>query len=288
MAGKPWYNNGIKEIQIGPNEVIPDGYVRGRLPLTQQQKQQRTNKFLATMNQKSEQELDAINQKRSNTLKKTFSQQDDSVKQQTIEKRKETMMNKSDEEKVAYRQKLSQASKGKNKGYTPWNKGLTKETDERVAKNSLNTSLGVRKHNQELLDSDPEYFKNWRSHINDVMRQNHTFNTSQPEEKYYQQLVDKYGVEDVVRFYSDDRYPFICDFYIPSEDLFIEYNGTWTHGGHPFDENNLDDIFTLEQWQEKAKTSQYYQNAIYTWTVLDVRKQKIAKENHLNYMTIYK
>ena len=34
MAGKPWYNNGTREIQVGNNEVVPDGYTRGRLPLT--------------------------------------------------------------------------------------------------------------------------------------------------------------------------------------------------------------------------------------------------------------
>ena len=34
MAGKPWYNNGIKEIQVGTNEPVPDGFVRGRLKWT--------------------------------------------------------------------------------------------------------------------------------------------------------------------------------------------------------------------------------------------------------------
>ena len=52
-------------------------------------------------------------------------------------------------------------------------------------------------------------------------------------------------------------------------------------------ENNLDDIYKFEQWQEKAETSAYYKNAIYTWTDLDVRKQKCAKENNLNYKVIY-
>lgn len=36
-----------------------------------------------------------------------------------------------------------------------------------------------------------------------------------------------------------------------------------------------------------AKTSNYYKNAIYTWTDLDVRKVKIAKENNLNFVAIY-
>ena len=43
----------------------------------------------------------------------------------------------------------------------------------------------------------------------------------------------------------------------------------------------------LKIWQEKAKQSKFYENAIKTWTERDVKKQKIAKENHLNYKVIY-
>lgn len=118
-------------------------------------------------------------------------------------------------------------------------------------------------------------------------KKNNSFNISNPEEKMYADLCNQYGKDNVLRQYKEDRYPFVCDFYIPSEDLFIEYNGTWTHGGHPFNPDNLDDIFTLEQWQEKALDHPYYKSAIYTWTDLDVRKQKIAKENNLNYLVIY-
>ena len=118
-------------------------------------------------------------------------------------------------------------------------------------------------------------------------KKNNSFNISNPEKNMYADLCNKYGVDNVETQYMDKRYPFACDFYIPSEDLFIEYNGTWTHGGHPFDETNLDDVHQLDIWKEKAKTSKYYRNAIYTWTKLDVRKQQIAKENNLNYLTIY-
>ena len=119
------------------------------------------------------------------------------------------------------------------------------------------------------------------------MKENGTYGKSTPEENYYIYLIDKYGEDDVIRQYRDDRYPFDCDFYIPSEDLFIEINKHWTHGGKPFDELDLNDISKLEDWQERAKTSRFYKNAIYVWTNLDVRKQKCAKENNLNYKVIY-
>ena len=116
---------------------------------------------------------------------------------------------------------------------------------------------------------------------------NNSFNTSSPEDKYYNYLCEKYGTEDVVRQYSEDRYPFACDFYIKSLDLFIELNLTWTHGGKLFDNKNSADTEKLAVWKEKAKTSKYYQQAIYTWTDLDLRKMNTALENKLNYKVYY-
>jgi len=116
---------------------------------------------------------------------------------------------------------------------------------------------------------------------------NCSFKTSKSEEILYISLLKTYGVDNVLRQYVCEKYPFCCDFYIPAENLFIELNLSWTHGKHPFDENSPDDKALLEKWEEKAKTSKYYQNAIETWTVRDVKKLKTAKENNLNYRTIY-
>ena len=61
--------------------------------------------------------------------------------------------------------------------------------------------------------------------INDTKRLNHTFNSSKPEDDYYQALVLEYGADDIERQYNKDpRYPFACDFYIKSLDIFIELN----------------------------------------------------------------
>lgn len=104
----------------------------------------------------------------------------------------------------------------------------------------------------------------------------------------YNDLIKQYSINDIVcQYYDKDRYPFKCDFYIKSVDLFIEVNAHWTHGGMPFDGTNPHCIEQLKIWKEKSKTSKFYQNAITTWTVRDVRKQQIAIENHLNYKTIY-
>ena len=113
---------------------------------------------------------------------------------------------------------------------------------------------------------------------NNTKRKNKSFNTSKPEEQTYILLKEKYP--DVIRQYKSDVYPFCCDFYIPSLDLYIECQYGWTHGNKPYEGTEEDNI-KLEQW--KSKNTKYYNNAIYTWTDLDIRKRNIAKENKLNY-----
>ena len=129
------------------------------------------------------------------------------------------------------------------------------------------------------------YGKEIQEKINNTKRKNKTFNKSIPEDICYIKLKEKYN--NVIRQYSSEKYPFACDFYIPPIDLYIECNFMWTHGLHPYNENDNDDIEKLNSWKEKSKTSDFYKNAIYTWTDLDIRKQKIAKENKLNYKVFY-
>ena len=115
---------------------------------------------------------------------------------------------------------------------------------------------------------------------------NGTITSSNVEDLFYKKLLEVFDVSDIIRQYKDNRYPFHCDFYIKSLDLFIELNLIWTHGGHPFT-NSEQDKLKLEYWQKRAKTSKYYQDAIKTWTERDVNKLKFAKENNLNYIVFY-
>ena len=121
--------------------------------------------------------------------------------------------------------------------------------------------------------------------INITKRKNHSFNASKPEQYILQQLQSIFP--DTTHQYRSKQYPFNCDFYIPSLDLYIEYNGIWTHGYRPFDEHDKSCIEQLNVWKEKAKTSKFYQTAIYIWTNLDVRKRQCAMDNNLNYRYFY-
>ena len=95
--------------------------------------------------------------------------------------------------------------------------------------------------------------------------------------------------KDVCRHYRDIRYSrgsgylFECDFYIPSEDLFIEINAHPTHNTHPFD---------LEQDMSEYKrlvcsTKKWDKNVLNTWVVRDVEKLQVLKNNKLNYVVLY-
>lgn len=111
-------------------------------------------------------------------------------------------------------------------------------------------------------------------------KKNHTFTSSRPEKELEIELRTIFP--NLKTQYKSEVYPFDCDFYIPSLDLYVEYNGTWTHGGHFFNENNKDDLKTLELW--KNKNTKYYRNAIETWTKRDVLKLNTAIKNNLNYI----
>ena len=105
-------------------------------------------------------------------------------------------------------------------------------------------------------------------------------------QKVYDYLLTIFEETDIVRQYSDERYPFNCDFYIKSFDLYIECNFNWTHGGHWYDSLNENDQNTLKKWQDKR--TDFYKNAINTWTVRDVNKHQIAIDNNLNYLVFWK
>ena len=134
--------------------------------------------------------------------------------------------------------------------------------------------------------SESTPIKNWEDinkKINETKRKNHTFKSSKKELEVFNQLKEKFP--DIIYQYYSSEYPFNCDFYVPSLKLYIEYNGTWTHGGHIFNEYDKNDIQKLNNW--KSKNTKYYNNAIYTWTDLDIRKQKYVKQNNLNYFIIW-
>ena len=139
-------------------------------------------------------------------------------------------------------------------------------------------NFGASKQHQEKLKN--QYIIDKR---NKTKKEKHTFNTSIPEKKSYKLLKEKYT--DVQYQYRSEEYPFNCDFYIPSLDLYIECNYHWTHGFHPYNKDNIEDQNKLQEW--KNKNTKYYYIAINTWTKRDINKRNIAKQNNLNFIEFW-
>lgn len=112
---------------------------------------------------------------------------------------------------------------------------------------------------------------------------------SNEEQRLFKILKRKYV--DVVRSYRDERYArnsgyqFECDFYIPSEDLFIELNAHPSHGLHPYNQSNVEDTILAEQLKVSQKP---WDCATFdTWCGRDPEKLLIARNSNLNYIVLY-
>lgn len=118
----------------------------------------------------------------------------------------------------------------------------------------------------------------------ETKKKNGTTNTSKIEEQFAKYLEDNnYAFER--NYAKDRRYPYHVDFYLNDFDLFIEIQGSWTHGEHPFNALNEDDQKRLLEM--KSKNTKYYESAIRSWTIRDVEKRECAKRNNLNYLEIF-
>ena len=116
-----------------------------------------------------------------------------------------------------------------------------------------------------------------------IMKRNHTFNNSSTEEELFLYIKSRFPT--VVRQYKDkNRYPYFCDFYIPELDYFIELQGYYTHGKHPFNPNSNEDLQLIEYYKKK-----YGEDCqpITIWSIKDVEKRDCAKRNHLNFKEVW-
>ena len=209
------------------------------------------------------------------------------------EKSNNTKLSKYNDNHYSNRTKAKQTCLEKYGGENPF---ATEETKDKIKQTCL------EKYGVEHYSSTNEYKKKTKrtclirygvenptqlgtiqQKIKETKDKNHTHNTSSVEEKFATWLKD--NNINFVRQYKSDKYPFCCDFYFPDRDLYFEINGFWTHGLHPFDADNKDDVKKLENW--KQMNTKFYNNAINTWTVSDPLKVKTAKENKLNFKVIY-
>lgn len=107
--------------------------------------------------------------------------------------------------------------------------------------------------------------------------------TSKTEQYIFNKLKSVYT--DCINGYKSDLYPFNCDFYIPCLDLYIEYQGFYTHGDEPYDENNINHKQEVEKL--KQSNSEYNNSKLYIWTIRDVLKRETAIKNNLRWLEFF-
>ena len=323
-TGKHWYNNGIIQMQ---SIECPEGFIIGRLPITEETKKKISdsltgkpspNKGVPKSEETRRKISEARKERKIQAWNKGLTAETDERVARNGQATKRTRiehgnyvawdrgLTKDTNPRVQYNYERTVEGMIEKYGvpnpsmrtdveHIAWNKGLTKETDDRMKKASDN-HVGVTAWNKGLTEDTDQRMKrcadSGRSETCKKLRyltrkKNCTFNSSSQEEKYYKELYNIFGDDDVMSQHTDGRYPFNCDFYIKSLDLFIELNLHWTHGGRPFDPNDEECLRKLAIWQEKAKTSKYFVNAIKVWTVRDVEKVDTAHRNNLNLIVLY-
>ena len=99
----------------------------------------------------------------------------------------------------------------------------------------------------------------------------------------------------VERHHRTEEFPFNADIYLPEYDLYIEYQGSQFHNTYSF-MGTKEDIELLEAYRRRSEELKeetdvektQYDNMIYVWSDLDVRKRLFAQENGIRYFEIYK
>lgn len=206
--------------------------------------------------------------------------------QELTEKYNETMLLKYGYTNPSQVKEIQEKTKQTNiKKYGTENVYASETIKEKIKETNLQryneTSWTKSKEGREFLKNftNSEDFKN-KQH--ETKKKNNSFKTSKIEKGLEIKLKELFP--DLKTQHKSTLYPFNCDFYIPSLDLYIEYNGSWTHGECFYDENNEDNRNTLEIWKQRSEHSIFYQNAIETWTKRDVLKLEVAIKNNLNYI----
>lgn len=127
--------------------------------------------------------------------------------------------------------------------------------------------------------------------IYSTYKKNNTFNSSKDEIRLFEDLHIKYP--DTIHHYRSIEYPFNCDFFIPSQELYIEIHFSWMHGKEPYTGNSAQ-LEIVEKWMQKSreldfknKPKRKYTGAIHVWTVSDVKKAHWAKKHNLNWLCFY-
>ena len=298
-----WYYNNINEIPVCPicgNHVkfygIKNGYSKYCCLKCSNNSNETKEKFKKTIidkygsleNYSKSQKIHTINNPRPTNPNK--------AKQTCLERYGVTSYSKTDEYKERYKksclEKYGVTSYTKTDEYIKKTKRTKKEKygNEKFVNTEKIKQTCLERYGVDNFSKTEAYKKIFSSKQKEIQQKiyktkkhNKTFNTSSIEKQF-----EAYLKENNINYktqYKSELYPFCCDFYFPDNDLYLEINAHWTHGYHPFDSTNKDDLLLLERW--KKKNTEFYNTAVIVWTVRDVLKRETAKKNNLNYLEVF-
>lgn len=174
------------------------------------------------------------------------------------------------------------------------NDRIKKKTVDNIRK-AYSSSQPIEKRKQTCLQryqiESPIQLKEFKEKRYQTMKKNNSFNVgsiSKAEEQAYRMLLEHFSRNDIERQYKTTEYPFPCDFFIKSLDLYIEYQGGQYHGKHPFDPTSKEDQARLAKLKQRESETKTKQKTVYTamirvWTKTDPYKREIARQNNLNF-----
>ena len=176
----------------------------------------------------------------------------------------------------------------------PINNKLENMYNTNIEKYGSKTIFGTKKYRQWFKDNYDDISKKIKKTMNEKYgsksyvesneaKQIWKLGTSKTEERIYQKLKSIYS--DCINGYKSSNYPYNCDFYIPCLDLYIEYQGFYTHGEEPFDRNNINHIHQVEMLKENK--SEYNVSKLHVWTEKDVSKRNTAFNNNLKWIEFF-
>ena len=126
----------------------------------------------------------------------------------------------------------------------------------------------------------------------ETLKENSKMQKSYQEDEVYEYIASL-GYE-VERHHMTDEFPFNADMYLPKYRLYIEYQGSQFHNRYSFfgTKEDFEIIKTYYEKSNKIKEEKnvditQYDNMIYVWSDLDVRKRSYAQDNKVRYLEIY-
>lgn len=164
--------------------------------------------------------------------------------------------------------------------YTKTREYKKKAKETNIKKYGVDSYSKTEQYKQKYKNKN--YVNKVNHNIYQIKKINGSLGKSKEEDKIYELLKQKYP--NTIHHYKSDLYPYVCDFYIPEIDTYIEYQGYFTHGKEPYiGTNEQKEIVKL--WE--SKNTPQYKRAIKTWTIEDVLKREIVKKNNLNYLEFF-